>query len=210
VPLVTAAGVVAVIAVGAVLVQTHRDTPAPVGDVPPSASPPVASSSYMESHWRLSAVTEGSVTTPIPASLDASLELATDGRVLAADGVNAISGTFEATSAGFDIYGRGSTLAGGGGNDPGAVAAEGGMSLLMYGPPPEWTATPDASGAPPTTSGAPPIDSEVSPVHVTVLAATPQLLILQASGARLAFIRTGPAKEVNATPIPDHSSAPGS
>jgi hypothetical protein len=76
------------------------------------------------------------------------------------------------------------------------------MGLLMYGPPPVWTASPDASGAPP-------IDSEAPPVRVTVLAATPERLTLQAGGARLAFIRTGPAEQVNATPIPDNSSAPG-
>ncbi len=209
VPLIAAAGVAVVIAVGVVLVRTDRDTSAPVGDALPSASPGVVSSSYVESHWRLTAVTEGSVTTAIPASIDASLELATDGTVLASDGVNAINGTFKATSTGFDIYGGPTTLAGYDGNDPGVLAAERGMGLLMYGPPPVWTASPDASGAPPIASGAPPIDSEASPVHVTVLAATPKLLTLQASGARLAFIRTGPAEQVNATPIPDNSSAPG-
>jgi heat shock protein HslJ len=209
VPLVAAAGVAAVIAVGVVVMRTPRDTSAPVGDAP-SASPGVVSSSYVESHWRLTAVTEGSVTTAIPASIDASLELATDGTILASDGANTINGTFKATSAGFDIYGALTTLSGGAGNDPGAVAAESGMGLLMDGPPPVWTASPDASGAPPMASGAPPIDSEASPVHVTVLASTPELLTLQASGARLAFIRTGPAEEVNATPIPDNSSAPGS
>lgn len=188
--------------------RAHRDTSAPVGDALPSASPGVVSSSYVESHWRLTAVTEGSVTTAIPASIDASLELATDGTVLASDGVNAINGTFKATSAGFDIYDGPTTLAAYGGNDPGVLAAESGMGLLMSGPPPVWTASPDASGAPPMASGAPPIDSEASPVHATVLAATPELLTLQASGARLAFIRTGPAEEVNATPIPDNSSAP--
>ncbi len=201
---------VAVITVGVVLVRTHRDTSAPVGDALPSASPGVVSASYVERHWRLTAVTEGSVTTVIPASIDASLELATDGTVLVSDGVNAINGTFKATSAGFDIYGGMTTLAGYGGNEPGVLAAESGMGLLMYGPSPEWTASPDASGAPSIASGAPPIDSAASPVHVTVLAATPELLTLQACGARLAFIRTGPAEKVNATPIPDNSSAPGS
>ncbi|MDI6105928.1 hypothetical protein QLQ12_45900 [Actinoplanes sp. NEAU-A12] len=210
VPLVAAAGLAAVVAVGVVLTRTHRDTSAPVGDALPSTSPGIVSSSYVESHWRLTAVTEGSVTTAIPASIDASLELATDGTVFAYDGVNAINGTFKATSAGFDIYGGLTTLAGYGGNDPGVLAAESGMGLLMLGPPPVWTASPDASGAPPTASGAPPINSEASPVHVTVLAATPELLTLQANGTRLAFIRTGPAERVNATPIPDNSSAPGS
>jgi hypothetical protein len=208
VPLVAAAGVAAVIAVGVVLMRTHRDTSAPVGDALPPASPGVVSSGYAESHWRLTAVTEGSVTTAIPASIDAWLELATDGTVLAFDGVNAINGTFKATSAGFDIYGGLTTLAGYSGNDPGVLAAESGMGLLMLGPPPVWTASPDASGAPPIVSGAPPLDPEASPVHVTVLAATSELLTLQASGAQLAFIRTGPAEKVNATPIPDNSSAP--
>jgi hypothetical protein len=183
--------------------RTHRDTSAPAGDALPPASPGVVSSSYVESHWRLTAVTEGSVTTAIPASIDAWLELATDGTVLAFDGVNAINGTFKATSAGFDIYGGLTTLAGYSGNDPGVLAAESGMGLLMLGPPPVWTASPDASGAPP-------IDSEGSPVHVTVLAVTPELLTLQVSGAQLAFSRTGPAEKVNATPIPDNSSTPDS
>jgi hypothetical protein len=210
VPLVAAAGVAAVIAVGVVLMRTHRDTSAPVGDALPPASPGVVSSGYAESHWRLTAVTEGSVTTAIPASIDAWLELATDGTVFAFDGVNAINGTFKATSADFDIYGGLTTLAGYSGNDPGVLAAESGMGLLMLGPPPVWTASPDASGAPPIVSGAPSLDPEASPVHVTVLAATSELLTLQASGAQLAFIRTGPAEKVNATPIPDNSSAPDS
>lgn len=190
--------------------RTHRDTSTPVGEALPAASPRVVSSSYVEIHWRLTAVTEGSVTTAIPASIDAWLELATDGTVLAFDSVNAISGTFKATGAGFDIYGGLTTLAGYSGNDPGVLAAESGMGLLMLGPPPAWTASPDASGAPPAASGAPPVNSEASPVHVTILAATPELLTLQANNAQLAFIRTGPAEKVNATPIPDNSSAPGS
>jgi hypothetical protein len=209
VPLVAAAGVAAVIAVGVVLMRTHRDTSAPVGDALPSSSPGVVSSSYVESRWRLTAVTEGSVTTAIPASVDASLELATDGEVFAFDGVNATNGTFKATSAGFDIYGSLITQVAYGGNDPGMLAAKSGMSLLMLGPPLVWTASPDASGALPLASGAPPIGPEASPVHVTILAATPELLTLRAGGARLAFIRTGPAEIVNATPIPDDSSAPG-
>ena len=102
------------------------------------------------------------------------------------------------------------TAVGYGGTDPGVLAAESGMGLLMSGPLPVWTASPDASGAPPVASGAPPLDQTTSPVQVTVLTATPELLTLQASGARLTFVRTGPAEKVKATPIPDHSSAPGS
>ncbi|MEV4275993.1 hypothetical protein [Actinoplanes xinjiangensis] len=207
IPLVAAAGLAAVLAVGVVVMRTHRDTSAPIGDALPSASPGVVRSSYVESHWRLTAVTEGSVTTAIPNSIDASMESATDGTVFAYDGVNAINGTFKVTSAGFDIYGGLTTLGAYGDNDPGVLAAESEMGLLMLGPPSVWTASPDASGAPPTASDAPPITSEAPPVHVIVLAATPELLTLQANGARLAFIRTGPAVKVDATPIPDNSSA---
>ncbi|MFD1370666.1 META domain-containing protein [Actinoplanes sichuanensis] len=190
--------------------RTDRDTSAPVGDALPPSSPGVVGSSYVESHWRLTSVTEGSATTAIRASVDAWLELAADGTVLAFDGVNAINGTFKATRAGFDVYGGMTTLAGYSGNDPGVLAAESGMGLLMLGPTPAWTVSPDASGALPTVSGAPPIDPEASPVHVTVLASTSELLTLQTGGAQLDFIRTGPAEKVNATPIPDESSAPGS
>ncbi len=175
-----------------------------MGDALSSASPGVVSASYMESHWRLTAVTDDGGTTAIPAAIDASLELATNGTLLAFDGVNAINGTFKATTDGFDVYGGPTTLAASGGNDPGVLAAENGMGLLLSGPTPSWGPT-NASGAPLD----PPNRSDPPPVHVTVLAATAGQLTLQGSGVRLTFVRTGPAEHVNATPIPDNSSAPG-
>lgn len=54
-----------------------------------------------------------------------------------------------------------------------------------------------------------PSDSSEAPVHVTVLLADQEQLIIQGGGMRLAFVRTGPASEVDTTPLPDNSSAPG-
>src|SRR3954451_6201392 len=76
VPILAAAGVVAVVAIGAVLVR-NRDHSAPVGEALPSASPGVVTASYVEIHWRLAAVTDRQGTTATPGS--AWLELATDG-----------------------------------------------------------------------------------------------------------------------------------
>jgi hypothetical protein len=191
VPLLAAFGVLAVVAFGILLAATHRDQPEPVASLP-QASPGVVSASYVGSHWRLTAVTDSRGTTAIPASADAWLELVTGGEFLASDAVNAINGHFTATSAGFDVSGSMTTLAGYGGNDPVQLAATAGMDALTSGPP-------LASGS----------VSEEQPVQVTVLSADREHLLVQAGGVRLTFVRSGPASKLNTSPLPLISSAAG-
>ncbi|MET8151329.1 hypothetical protein [Actinoplanes sp. NPDC005259] len=107
-------------------------------------------------------------TTEIPESVDAWLELAADGRYVASDGGNAISGTFGTTGIGFDITEAASTLAGYVENDPVQLAAITGIDAMMMA-----------------------VDGQAA--HVTVLSADREHLTIQASGVRLTFVRTGPA-----------------
>lgn len=160
----------------------------------PPASPGLVSASYLESHWRLASVTDRRGTTEIPASIDAWLELAANGTLLASDGVNVTNGHSTTTGAGFDVSFTASTAAGYGGNDPAQVAAITGIRAMTM--------------SPPVVSSAPSSPSEAPPVHVTVLSVDREHLNVQAGGVRLTFVLGGPATKVNSSPLPDTSSAP--
>ncbi|MFI7374227.1 META domain-containing protein [Actinoplanes sp. NPDC049668] len=164
-----AVGALAVVAVGGVRAGGQQDGPGPraVASLPP-ASPGVVSVGYVGSHWRLTDVADARGTTEIPESVDAWLELAADGRYVASDGGNAISGTFGTTGIGFDITEAASTLAGYVENDPVQLAAITGIDAMMMA-----------------------VDGQAA--HVTVLSADREHLTIQASGVRLTFVRTGPA-----------------
>lgn len=194
VPLLAAAGVIAVVSAGILVARNHRDSPEPFAVALPSASPGVVGAAgYVNTHWRLTAVADGRGTTAIPASIDAWLELAADGELLASDDVNTVNGRFTVTGAGFDVSDTATTLAAYGGNDPVQVAAITAIDALAFGPPAEPSPAHNAPAA--------------QPVHVTVLSATPGKLSIQASGVRLTFVRSGPASKVNASPLPHLSSA---
>lgn len=194
VPLLAAAGVIAVASLGILPARNHQD-PGPVAVAPlPPASPGVVSAGYLGSHWRLTAVADRRGTTAIPASIDAWLELAADGELLASDDVNTINGRFTVTSAGFDVSDTATTLVAYSGDDPAQLAAGTGIDAVTVGP----RAVP---------SPASDVD-EARPVHVTVLSANREHLSIQASGVRLTFVRTGPARKVNASPPPHISAAP--
>jgi hypothetical protein len=147
----------------------------------------------VSSRWRLTAVTDRRGTTRLPTSIDAWLELPSDGEFLASDDVNAISGHFTTTSAGFDVSQAATTLAGYAGNDPVELAAITGIRAVTMNPQPTSSA---ASSTP-----------EAQPVHVTVLSADHEHLNLEAGGVRLAFVRTGPAGEPNTPSAPPISAA---
>jgi len=161
-----AVGALAVVAPGVVRARAQQDGPGPraIASLSP-ASPGVVSVGYVGSHWRLTDVADARGTTEIPESVDAWLELAADGRLLASDDVNVINGAFGATSVGFDITDAGSTLVGYGGNDPvelAAITGIGAMTIVAGG----------------------------QAVHVTVLSADHEHLTVQASGVRLTFVGT--------------------
>lgn len=169
-----------------------RPGPAEPAEPLPPASPGVVSADYRDVHWRLTAVTDRDGTRQIPAALDSWLELATDGELLASDGVNVVNARFAAAPPGFGVSGAMTTLVAYGGDDPAQLAAVTAISAMTAGPPLE----------------SPSPVAEPRPVPVTVVAATPTTLTLQAGGVQLTFTRTGPATHTNATPIPDASSAP--
>ncbi len=137
----------------------------------------------MGSRWRLTAVTDRRGTTKIPASIRAWLDLATNGKLVASDGINAINADCTITHTGFDVYSWATTLAGYGGNDPVQLAAITGINAMSMNPPATSSAASTASAEP--------------PVHVTVLSADREHLNIQAAGVRLAFVRSGPASEWN-------------
>jgi hypothetical protein len=159
----------AVVALGVLWTGADRDGPGPraVASLPP-ASPGALSAGYLGSRWRLTSATDARGTTEIPESIDAWLELAPDGKFVASDACNAISGTFNTTSIGFDITDPWSTLVGCPRNDPvmgGAITAIGAMTSAPAG----------------------------QTVHTTVLSVDGEQLTVQAGGMRLTFDRTGPA-----------------
>ena len=134
-----AVGALAVVALDVVRARAQRDGPGPraIASLSP-ASPGVVNVGYVSSHWRLTDVSDARGTTEIPESVDAWLELAADGRLLASDDVNVINGAFGATSAGFDVTDAGSTLVGYGGNaavELAAITGIGAMTIAEAGRP---------------------------------------------------------------------------
>jgi hypothetical protein len=179
----------AVVAVGPLVACDSQNRHSPSA-VPPSSG--AISTDYVGSHWRLTTVTDPRGTVEIAASTEAWLELGSDGRLLAHDSVNAVSGTFTPTGVGFDVSESGTTLAGYSGNDPFVFAAMNGIEAMTNQ----------------SLSSMPSDASQMQSVHVSVLSADGQRLILQAGGVRLTFIRTGPADKVSRPALPQISSAP--
>jgi hypothetical protein len=67
--------------------------------------------------WRLSQVTANGKTTPTPASIAATVQFTADGQFLADDSVNAVSGTWVSTPAGYRVGSSGSTFVAYAGHD---------------------------------------------------------------------------------------------
>jgi hypothetical protein len=68
--------------------------------------------------WRLTQVKITGRTVDVPDSIDATLQLTSDGQFLASDSVNALSGTYTGTPTGFRVTSTGTTLVGYAGTDP--------------------------------------------------------------------------------------------
>jgi hypothetical protein len=79
-------------------------------------------------------VTDRRGTTAIPRSINAWLELAADGELLASDDINTVNAHFTTTSAGLDVFDAGTTLVAYGGTDPVQLAAITGIDALTSGP----------------------------------------------------------------------------
>jgi hypothetical protein len=72
--------------------------------------------------WRLTRVTATGGKVDVPDSINATFQLTSDGRFLASDGVNALSGTYTATRTGFTVTSTATTAVGYGGTDPTKLA----------------------------------------------------------------------------------------
>jgi len=72
--------------------------------------------------WRLTRVTATGGKVDVPDSINATFQLTSDGRLLASDGVNALSGTYTATRTGFTVTSTATTAVGYGGTDPTKLA----------------------------------------------------------------------------------------
>lgn len=72
--------------------------------------------------WQLTRVTVTGRKVEVPDSIDATLQLSSDGRFLASDTVNALSGTYTATRTGFTVTSTATTLVGYTGTDPARLA----------------------------------------------------------------------------------------
>jgi hypothetical protein len=122
-----AAGIVAAAGV-AVLVLVVAGAGPGRGGIPLSG----AGTDYVGGSWRLVSVEQGGTSTVISADIGARMGLLPDGTILADDGVNAMSGRFTGTAAGFDVRDASTTLVGYGGNDPQRLAAIAGLQNLMF------------------------------------------------------------------------------
>jgi hypothetical protein len=83
--------------------------------------------------WQLREITGPTGTFPVPADVRARLELLSDGRMVATDGVNALGGEYRPTADGFIVTSGGTTLALYGGHDPMRLAVIAGMRAVMSG-----------------------------------------------------------------------------
>jgi hypothetical protein len=83
--------------------------------------------------WQLTQVTTNGRRVGVPGSLGATFQLTSDGRFLASDSVNALSGTYVATPTGFRVTKAATTLVGYSGTDPTRLAVIAGMNgVLMH------------------------------------------------------------------------------
>lgn len=128
------------------------------------------SAGYVGDRWRLTAVTDRRGTTDIPPSVDAWLQLAADGQLLASDDVNTTSARFTTTGAGFDVSGAVTTAVAYVGDDPARVAAILGIDAVTK-------------------------NEDGDSTRVTVLSADREHLNVHAGGVWLTFVRSGPAAQ---------------
>lgn len=135
----------------------------------------VADAPYVGIEWRLTTVTEGSVSVPISADLDATMDLLEDGTIIMNDSVNVLSGHFTTTAHGFEVTGVARTLVGYVGDHPGRDGAIKAMLALAYD----------------TSDGGLTLHDDS---RNTVISADDGHLVVDADSLRLEFDRAGPAK----------------
>jgi len=105
------------------------------GSAQPGEHKPPASSSAVAAvvghQWLLTQVTASGREVDVPGSVDATFQLTADGRFLASDSVNALSGTYTATRSGFTVTHAVTTLVGYAGADPTRLAVIAAMGAVL-------------------------------------------------------------------------------
>lgn len=81
--------------------------------------------------WRLTQVSAADRSVEVPESVDATFQLTSDGRFLASDSVNALSGDYTANRTGFTVTNAATTLVGYGGTDPTRLAVIAAMNGVL-------------------------------------------------------------------------------
>ena len=81
--------------------------------------------------WRLTQVTASGRKVDVPDSIVATFQLTPDGRFLASDSVNALSGAYTATRTGFSVTHTATTLVGYSGSDPTRLAVIAAMNAVL-------------------------------------------------------------------------------
>jgi heat shock protein HslJ len=114
------------------LALTGRSGPSAVASPPVSPGP--VDAAHPDGRWRLTAVTAHGVTTEIPESADAWLQLTDDGEFTASDGVNTMGGRLTPTGTGFDVTDVLSTEVAYIGDDPAQLAAMSGIGAMALDP----------------------------------------------------------------------------
>ncbi len=189
-----AVSVVAIAGIAAGVVSvTGRGHVNDVSGPPPSAT----STDYVGSGWRLTGVSHGGTSATISTNVGARMDLLPDGRLLAYNGVNAISATFTKSADGFEVRDPVLSAVGYVGNDPQVTQAVGALYALVYGDP----------GAP-SRSACSDCGPGQGPVKDTVLTVDADQLVVQAGTFRLSFERIGPAV-ADRSSVPAPSGSPG-
>jgi len=157
-----AIGVVAIAAAAVVIFMMTGPSPGPNRS---ARSASTASADYIGRSWRLTIVAEGAITTTIPASVPAGMELWPDGQIFVNDGVNGLDGRFTKSTDGFEVRDVGTTLLYYGGKDPHRLAAIAALDTLAWG---------NLSG-------------QSGPARDTVVSADRTRLVVQSGAFRLTF-----------------------
>jgi len=112
----------AIVAVAALLVGTASACGSAKQNQRERAASSSAVAAGVGHRWRLTHVTVTGRNVDVPDSINATIQLTSDGRFLASDSINALSGTYTATRTGFTVTSTATTLVGYAGTDPTKLA----------------------------------------------------------------------------------------
>jgi heat shock protein HslJ len=124
-------GAAAIVSMAVLLVATLSGCGSAMRNQRARSAPSSAVAAGVGHKWRLTTVTVTGRKVDVPDSIDATVQLTSDGRFLASDSVNALSGTYTATRTGFTVTSAATTLVGYAGTDPTRLAVISSMGAAL-------------------------------------------------------------------------------